>query len=51
MLEIIRDSILNVDQEKAPEFVTELSEVNPFTESQIESLEAERIRQSGKNGN
>jgi hypothetical protein len=51
LLETIRESIKKVGQRQAPEHVTDLSSVTPFTESQIEHLEMERIQQSGKNGN
>jgi hypothetical protein len=48
LLEIIRESILKVGQ-KAPEYVTELSSVPMFTESQIERIEMERIQHAGMN--
>jgi hypothetical protein len=53
LLEIIRDSIQNFAAAPAEEVgrVTELSEVSPFSDSQIERLETDRIRNSRMNGN
>lgn len=43
MLEIIRTGIENIDKE---EVVTDLSSVQPFTDSQVEQIEMERVMNS-----